>query len=147
MKQQGLQRRRLWVMTSAVDRICNLGVRIPSARQVVDVSTIKNGVLALIRTWLVLVTPCHVLQRKLAHALEAALPMLITWQQWMAIGLCTTRCSNGKSCKNMLKTMCLINVEVCNPFPLVIASGGCRPMRIATLLSWPISPAWHGIWI
>ena len=61
-----------------MDGASNLGVRGASARQVVDVSTIKNNVFALIGTWLVLVTPLgcalHVLQRKLGHALEAAGP-------------------------------------------------------------------------
>ena len=61
-----------------MDGASNLGVRGASARQVVDVSTIENNVFAVIGTWLVLMTPmgepCHVLQRKLGHALEAAGP-------------------------------------------------------------------------
>ena len=66
------------VVTFAVDGASNLGVRGASARQVVDVATIENNVFTLIGTWLVLMTPmgepCHVLQRKLGHALEAAGP-------------------------------------------------------------------------
>ena len=66
------------VVTFALDGASNLGVLGASARQVVDVSTIENNVFALIGTWLVLMTlmgePCHVLQRKLGHALEAASP-------------------------------------------------------------------------
>ena len=66
------------VVTFAVDGASNLGVRGASAWQVVDVSTIENNVFALIGTWLVLMTPmgepCHVLQRKLGHALQAAGP-------------------------------------------------------------------------
>ena len=58
-----------------MDGASNLGVRGASARQVVDVSAI---VFALIGKWLVLMTPlgepCHVLQRKLGLALEAAGP-------------------------------------------------------------------------
>ena len=65
-------------MTFAVDMASNLGVRGDSVRQAIDISTIENNVLALIGTWLVLMTPlgepCHVLQRKLGHALEAAGP-------------------------------------------------------------------------
>ena len=41
-------------------------------------STIENNVFALVGTWLVLMTPlsepCHVLQRKLGHALHAVGP-------------------------------------------------------------------------
>ena len=63
------------VVTFAVDGASNLGVRGAIARQVVDVSTIENNVFALIGTWLVLMTPmgepCHMLQRKVGHALEA----------------------------------------------------------------------------
>ena len=66
------------VVTFAVDGASNLGVRGASARQVVDVSIIESNVFALIGKWLVLMTPlgepCHVLQRKLGLALEAAGP-------------------------------------------------------------------------
>ena len=66
------------VVTFAMDRASNLGVRGASARQVVDVSIIERHVFALIGKWLVLMTPlgepCHVLQRKLGLALEAAGP-------------------------------------------------------------------------
>ena len=66
------------VVTFAVDGASNLGVRGASARQVVDVSHIESNVFALIGKWLVLMTPlgelCHVLQRKLGLALEAAGP-------------------------------------------------------------------------
>ena len=66
------------VVTFAVDVVSNLGVRGASARQVVDVSIIESNVFALIGKWLVLMTPlgepCHVLQRKLGLALEAAGP-------------------------------------------------------------------------
>ena len=66
------------VVTFAVDGASNLGVRGATARQVVDVSIIESNVFALIWKWLVLMTPlgepCHVLQRKLRLALEAAGP-------------------------------------------------------------------------
>ena len=66
------------VATFAVDGACNLGVRGASARQVVDVSIIESNVFAVIGKWLVLMKPlgepCHVLQRKLGFALEAAGP-------------------------------------------------------------------------
>ena len=66
------------VVTFAVHGASNLGVRGASARQVVDVSIIERNVFALIGKWLVLTTPlgepCHVLQRKLGLALEAAGP-------------------------------------------------------------------------
>ena len=66
------------VVTFAVDGASNLGVRGASARQVIDVSHIESNVFALIGKWLVLMTPlgepCHVLQRKLGLALEAAGP-------------------------------------------------------------------------
>ena len=59
-----------------MDGASNLGVRGASARQVVDVSIIESNVFALIGKRLVLMTPlgkpCHVLQRKLGLALEAA---------------------------------------------------------------------------
>ena len=68
------------VVTFAVDGASNLGVRGASARQVVDICIIESNVFALIWRWLVLMTPlgepCHVLQRKLGHALEAAGPPL-----------------------------------------------------------------------
>ena len=61
-----------------MDGASNLGVRGASARQVVDVSIIESNVFALIGKWLVLMTPlgepCHVLQRKLGLAFEAAGP-------------------------------------------------------------------------
>ena len=64
------------VVTFALDGASNLGVRGASARQVVDVSVIESNVFALIGKWLVLMTPlgepCHVVQRKLGLALEAA---------------------------------------------------------------------------
>ena len=66
------------VVTFAVDGASNLGVRGASGRQVVDVCIIESNVFALIGRWLVLMTPlgepCHVLQCKLGHALEAAGP-------------------------------------------------------------------------
>ena len=66
------------VVAFAVDGASNLGVRDASARQVVHVSHIESNVFALIGKWLVLMTPlgepCHVLQRKLGLALEAAGP-------------------------------------------------------------------------
>ena len=66
------------LVTFAVDRASNLGVRGARARQVVDVSAIESNVFALIGRWLVLMTPlgepCHVLQRKPGPALEAAGP-------------------------------------------------------------------------
>ena len=61
-----------------MDGASALGVRGASARQAVDVSTIENNVFALIGMWLVLLTPlgepCHVLPRKMGHALEATGP-------------------------------------------------------------------------
>ena len=66
------------VVTFAVDGVSTLGVRRGSTRQDVDVSTIEDNVFAMIGTWLVLMTPIsepyHVLQCKLGHALEAAIP-------------------------------------------------------------------------
>ena len=64
------------VVTFAVDGASNLGVRGASARQVVDVSITENNMFALIGRWLMtpLGEPCHVLQRKLGHASEAAGP-------------------------------------------------------------------------
>ena len=66
------------VVTFAVNGASNLGVPGASARQVVDVSIIESNVFALIGRWLVLMRPlgepCHVLQRKLGLALEAAGP-------------------------------------------------------------------------
>ena len=66
------------VVSFVVDGASNLGVRGASARQVVDVSTMEINNFALIGRWSVLVTPlgelCHVLQRKLGHALAVAGP-------------------------------------------------------------------------
>ena len=141
------------VVTFAVDGASNLGVRGTSARQVVDVSTIEKNLFALIGTWLVLMTPmgepCHVLQRKLGHALEAAGP---THADYMAAVDRQRALYNGarqwkELQKCVCKTMCLINEVVCNSFPQVIPSGGRRQMRGATLLFWPMSPGWQGIWI
>ena len=67
-----------WVVTFAVEGASNFGMRGASARQIVDACTIENNVCALIGTWLVPMTPmgepCHVLQGKLGHVLEAAGP-------------------------------------------------------------------------
>ena len=86
-----------------------LGVRGASARQVVDVSIIESNVFALIGKWLVLMTPlgepCHVLQRKLGLALEAAGPThvdhmaAVDWQrgfynggrQWKELQKCVQK--------------------------------------------------------
>ena len=66
------------VVFFAVDGASDLGVQRASAWQVVDVSTIESNVFALIGRWLVVMTPlgepCHVLQRKLGLAFEAAGP-------------------------------------------------------------------------
>ena len=60
----------------AVDGASNLGVRGAIARQAVDVSAMEHNVFAMLVKWLCLLTPlgepCHVVQRKLGHALEAA---------------------------------------------------------------------------
>ena len=76
------------VVTFALDGASILGVRGASARQVVDVSTIENDVLAPIGIWLVPMTlmgePCHVLQCKLGHALEAAGPTHVDYM--VAVG-------------------------------------------------------------
>ena len=140
------------VVIFALDGASNLGVRGASARQVVDVSTIENDVFALIGTWLVVMTPmvgsCHVSQRQLGHALEAAgSTWLITWQPWIANGPCTMPHGNRRSCKSVCRSMCLINVVVCNSSPIVIGSSCCRQMRVTSLLFRPMSPGWHGIWI
>ena len=42
---------------------------------------------------------------------------------------------------------CLTNAMVCNSSPLAITSRRPRQMCVVTLLSWPMSPGWHGIWI
>ena len=59
-----------------MDGASNLGVRGATARQVVDVSAMEHNVFAMLVKWLCLLTPlgepCHVVQRKLGHALEAA---------------------------------------------------------------------------
>ena len=64
------------VVAFAVDGASNLGVRGATARQAVDVSAMEHNVFAMLVKWLSLLTPlgepCHVVQRKLALALEAA---------------------------------------------------------------------------
>ena len=64
------------VVAFAVDGACNLGVRGATARQAIDMSATKHNVFATLVKWLCLLTPlvepCHVVQRKLGHALEAA---------------------------------------------------------------------------
>ena len=71
------------VVTFALDRVPNPGVRSANAQQAVDVSTIENYVFALIGTWLVLMTPFgepyHLMQRKLGHALEVAGPARVEY--------------------------------------------------------------------
>ena len=64
------------VVAFAVDGASNLGVRGATARQAVDVSAMEHNVFAMLVKWLSLLTPlgepCHVVQRKLGLALEAA---------------------------------------------------------------------------
>ena len=64
------------VVAFAVDGASNLGVRGATARQAVDVSAMEHNVFAMLVKWLCLLTclgePCHVVRRKLGHALEAA---------------------------------------------------------------------------
>ena len=64
------------VVAFAVDGASNLGVRGATARQAVDVSAMEHNVFAMLVKWLCLLTPlgepCHVVQRKLGLALEAA---------------------------------------------------------------------------
>ena len=64
------------VVAFAVDGASNLGVRGAAARQGVDVSAMEHNVVAMLVQWLSLLTPlgepCHVVQRKLGLALEAA---------------------------------------------------------------------------
>ena len=64
------------VVAFAVDGASNLGVRGATARQAVDVSAMEHNVFAMLVKWLSLLTPlgqpCHVVQRKLCLALEAA---------------------------------------------------------------------------
>ena len=64
------------VAAFAVDGASNLGVRGATARQAVDVSAMEHNVFAMLVKWLSLLTPlgepCHVVQRKLGLALEAA---------------------------------------------------------------------------
>ena len=71
------------LVTFAVDGASNLGVRGATTCQVVDLATIESNVFALLVKWLVLLTPlgepCHMLQRKLAHALELAGPRLVQY--------------------------------------------------------------------
>ena len=59
-----------------MDGASNLGVRGATARQVVDVSAMEHNVFVMLVKWLCLLTPlgepCHVVQRKLGLALEAA---------------------------------------------------------------------------
>ena len=135
----------------AVDGASNLWVRGASAHQVVDVSTIENTVFVRNGTSLVLMTPMGFAMcwnaRRVMHWRLLALPMLIAWQLWIANVPCTMGHGNGRSCRSVCKTMCLINAVVCNSSPLVIASGGRRQMRVATVLSWPMSSECHGIWI
>ena len=63
------------VVAFAVDGASNLGVRVATARQAVDVSAMEHNVFAMLVKWLSLLTPlgepCHVVQRKLGLALEA----------------------------------------------------------------------------
>ena len=65
--------RRLWLLLWMVS---NLGVRGATARQAVDVSAMEHNVFAMLVKSLSLLTPpgepCHVVQRKLGLALEAA---------------------------------------------------------------------------
>ena len=133
------------VVTFAVDGASNLGVCGASARQVVHVFVIESNVFALIGRRLVLMTPlgepCHVLQRKLGLALEAAGPTHVDYTA-AVIGKepCTMGHGCGRSCKSVSKSMCKINVVACNSSPQVIALGGHRQMHGATLLLWPMSP-------
>ena len=64
------------VVAFAVDGASNLGVRGAIARQAVDVSAMEHNVFAMLVKSLCLLSPlgepCHVAQRKLGHALEAA---------------------------------------------------------------------------
>ena len=64
------------VVAFAVDVASNLGVRGATARQAVHVSAMEHNVFAMLVKWLSLPTPlaepCHVVQRKLGLALEAA---------------------------------------------------------------------------
>ena len=60
----------------AVVGACNLGLRGATARQALDVPAMEHNVFAMLVKWLCLLTPlgepCHVVQRKLVLALEAA---------------------------------------------------------------------------
>ena len=64
------------VVAFAVDGASHLGVRSATARQAVDVSAMEHNVFATPVKWLSFLTPlgeqCHVVQRKLGLALEAA---------------------------------------------------------------------------
>ena len=64
------------VVAFAVDGASNPGVCGATARQAVDVSAMEHNVFAMLVKWLSLLTalgePCHVVQRKLGLALEAA---------------------------------------------------------------------------
>ena len=75
-----LMRDRAWwaqkVVAFDVDGASNLGVRVASARQAVDVSAMEHNVFAMLVKWLCLLIPlgepCHVVLRKLGLALEGA---------------------------------------------------------------------------
>ena len=64
------------IVAFAVDGASNLGVCGATARQAVDVSAMEHNVFAMLVKWLSLLTAlgeqCHVVQRKLGLALEAA---------------------------------------------------------------------------
>ena len=107
-------------MPFAVEGASNLRVRGANAREFVDVPTIAGKVFALIGIWVVPKTPmgepCHVLQWKLHHALEAASPTHVKYmpaldgQRALYIGH-----SDGSSCKSVSRTMCsLLNALACN---------------------------------
>ena len=140
------------VPTSAVDGASHLGVLGASAPQVVDVSTIENNVFALIGTWLVVMTtmgePCHVLQHKLRRALEAAGP---THGVYMAAVDRQRALYNGarqwKELQQGVQDHVPRKRSGLQLIPSSHCTGGCKQMRVATPLSRPMSPGWHGIWI
>ena len=92
--------------------------------------------------------PCHVLQRKLGHALEAAGP---THVDYMAEVYCQRALYNGARQWKELQKCVQDHVPDKRPglqlIPISHRIKWSQANARRNTAFWPISPGWHGIWI